>query len=392
MKKILVVSEVFWPEVFLINDLVCQLKEKGYKVDILTQHPSYPYGRVYDGYENNDYSIEEWDGSTIYRFKVIEGYKESSLKKLLNYFYFAYKGKKIVCSLSTKYDVVLVSQTGPLTVTLPGISYARKFGVKLFVWSLDIWPDAVYSYGFKKNIVLDCFLNRFISYVYSSCDKIFVSSKQFINSLKPYAKDKDFYYMPNWMSISEDVQSSIRLDGSKFNITFTGNVSLYQNLSNVVRGFKLADINNCILNIVGDGSDIDNLKMIVEQEKIDNVVFHGRHPANEMHDVLTQSDALLLSLISDEGIQKTEPLKLQSYLRSGKPILGVIGGSGREIIEKYNLGLCAHPDDIAEIATTFTEIIAFSKTNQDSVANNANNLMNTRFNRESIFNNFVKHL
>ena len=140
------------------------MKSKGFKVDILTQHASYPYGRVYDGYKNSDYCVEEWEGSIIYRFRVIEGYKESSFKKILNYLYFVYKGKKIVKNMTAKYDLVLVSQTGPLTVTLPAMAYAKKNGSKLMIWTQDIWPDAVYSYGFKKNIVLDYFLNRLILY------------------------------------------------------------------------------------------------------------------------------------------------------------------------------------------------------------------------------------
>ena len=392
MKRILVVSEVFWPENFLINDLVCQLKSQGFKVDILTQHPSYPYGKVYDGYENCDYCTEEWDGSTIYRFKVIEGYKESPFKKILNYFYFVHKGGAIVKKMTAKYDLVLVSQTGPLTVTLPAIAYAKKFSAKLLIWTFDLWPDTVYSYGFKKNPILDFFLNRFIKKVYSYCDKIFVSSRQFIDNLRPYANDKPFYYMPNWLSETVDTKSDIVLDRSKFNVTFTGNVSLYQNLENVLYGHKLANISNCVLNIVGDGSDLIHLKQIVKSKSIDNVVFHGRRPANEMYDVIMQSDALLLSLISDSGIQKTEPLKLQTYLRSGKPILGVIGGSGREIIEEYNLGLCAHPNDINEIATTFSNIMKLSKSDRESIADSAKILMNNRFNREAIFENLLKHL
>lgn len=391
MKKILVISEVFWPENFLINDLVEQLKGKGYQVDILTQHPSYPYGKVYDNYENCDYYCEEWNGSKIYRYKVIEGYKESSLKKIRNYFYFVSKGKKIAKSITEKYDAVFVSQTGPLTVALPGIAYARKNRVKLYLWVLDLWPDAVYAYGFKKNFILSAILKRFISGVYAKSDKIFISSKKFAESIKPYS-DKVTHYMPNWLVESENVSAKVRLDTSKFNFTFTGNVSLYQNLDNVICGFHKANIDNAILNIVGDGSWLDNLKQFVAKNNIENVVFHGRHPANEMHDVLMQSDVLILSLIPNEGIQKTEPLKLQSYLKSGKPILGIIGGSGKEIIEENALGLCALPDNIENIASKFRDIIPYSKSNKGTIASNAAKLMSTRFSRDSIIEHFISEI
>lgn len=391
MKKILVISEVFWPENFVVNDLVEQLKERGYKVDILTQYPSYPYGKVYEGYENRDFYCEEWNGSTIYRYKVIEGYRDSSIKKILNYLYFVYKGKKITCSIKEEYDAVFVSQTGPLTVAIPGQAYAKKHKCKLYLWVQDIWPDAVYAYGFKKNYILSSLLDRFISGVYAKSDKIFISSRKFAESISKYS-DKEMHYMPNWLVASEDTQSSIKLDRSKFNFTFTGNVSLYQNLDNVIKGFQLANIDDAVLNIVGDGSWLENLISLVSTENIPNVVFHGRHPASEMNDVLTQSDALILSLIADEGIQKTEPLKLQSYLRSGKPILGVIGGSGKEIIEQNKIGLCAEPNNIAEIAEKFKEMTTYNQRDLYIVSTNAKNLMTTRFNRAVIIERLIAEL
>ena len=50
--KILIVSEVFWPEEFIINDLAREWSKMGYEVEVLTQYPSYPQGHVYSGYNN----------------------------------------------------------------------------------------------------------------------------------------------------------------------------------------------------------------------------------------------------------------------------------------------------------------------------------------------------
>ena len=52
LKKILIVSEVFYPEEFKINELALEWKNKGYEVDILTIVPSYPASEIYSGYEN----------------------------------------------------------------------------------------------------------------------------------------------------------------------------------------------------------------------------------------------------------------------------------------------------------------------------------------------------
>lgn len=58
-KKILIVTEYFYPEDFKINEIALEWKQKGYEVDILTQNPTYPYGKIY---QNNWYSKELWNG------------------------------------------------------------------------------------------------------------------------------------------------------------------------------------------------------------------------------------------------------------------------------------------------------------------------------------------
>ncbi len=47
MKKILIVTEYFYPEEFKINEIALEWKEKGYEVDVLTQNPTYPYGNIF---------------------------------------------------------------------------------------------------------------------------------------------------------------------------------------------------------------------------------------------------------------------------------------------------------------------------------------------------------
>ncbi|MBQ0112617.1 MAG: glycosyltransferase WbuB, partial [Bacteroidales bacterium] len=152
MKKILVISEVFYPENFLINDLVREWKKQGHTVDVISQYPSYPESYVFPGYENVGESVEEWEGSKIYRFPFIEGYKTSIKKKFANYLKFVRGASKIGKRIGGNYDVIFVSQTGPLTVAIPAIAIKKKFHKKISIWTFDIWPDVVYMYGVPRMI------------------------------------------------------------------------------------------------------------------------------------------------------------------------------------------------------------------------------------------------
>ena len=48
-KKILIVTECFYPEEFKINDVALSWKDKGYDVDVLTLIPTYSLGKVFEG-------------------------------------------------------------------------------------------------------------------------------------------------------------------------------------------------------------------------------------------------------------------------------------------------------------------------------------------------------
>lgn len=390
MLKILIVTEIFYPETGLINDFANELVDRGFCVEVLTQHPSYPYGKVFNGYSNVNYSVDQWNGIKIHRFKVVEGYYESKIKKIANYYKFVSEGSKIAKLIGGNFDHILVYQTGPLTLALPAIAIKKRYSKPITTWTFDIWPDAVYAYGFPKIFPLTTFLNYITKKVYRNSDYIFVSSKKFTETISKYVKNKQIEYAPNWLIEEKQEQSCLRLDENKFNFTFTGNISMAQNLNNVVLGWKKANIGHIsTLNIVGDGSAMNSLKNLIEKENITNIIIHGKYPSNNMEDIMMQSDALILPLVPNEGIMKTEPFKLQSYLKAAKPILGIIDGAGREIIEENNIGICAKPNDTDDIASKFINMIEYARMNKNNIQYNCEKLRNERFNKTKTIDNVI---
>lgn len=382
--KILIVTEVFHPENFIINDLAVELVKRGYEIEVMTRQPSYPQGYVYDGYTNQDYSKEIWHGITIHRFKTIEGYRDSKVKKILNYYHYVRAGKKLIKGLLDGIDLILIHQTGPLTLALPAV-YARKIAdIPTIIWTFDIWPDAVYAYGIPQVFPITSFLEGIIRKVYNNTDKIWVSSQRFKDTIIQYCKHVEIEYVPNYLLSTASVKSELRFDSSKINFTFTGNISISQNLDNTIRGFVRANIPNAVLNIIGDGSTLDRHRQLVSELGCSNVVFHGRYPFNQMYDILCQSDYLVLPLLAKNGLDKTEPFKIQSYLQAQKPILGIISGSGKELIETYGLGECALPDDIDDIARGFHDMILYTDEQKQNISRAAQQLMQTRFDRNRI--------
>ena len=80
-KKILIVTEYFYPEEFKINEIALKWKKDGYDVDVLTQNPTYPFGKIFKGFENKWFKKDIYEGINIYRVKAVTGYKDSFFKK-----------------------------------------------------------------------------------------------------------------------------------------------------------------------------------------------------------------------------------------------------------------------------------------------------------------------
>ena len=117
--KILIITERFYPEEFIINELAQEWMKKGFSVEVLTQVPSYPFAKVFQGYSNRLFQKTEWNGIKIWRFFTITGYRDSLFLKLLNYFSFALVSTIAALFIGKKYDRVFVYDTGPLTVGFP---------------------------------------------------------------------------------------------------------------------------------------------------------------------------------------------------------------------------------------------------------------------------------
>ena len=49
MKKILLISQGFWPEIFPINTIVNELSKSNFEIDVLTGYPNYPKGNFFFG-------------------------------------------------------------------------------------------------------------------------------------------------------------------------------------------------------------------------------------------------------------------------------------------------------------------------------------------------------
>lgn len=399
MKKadsVLIVTERFYPEEFGINDLTQAWQAQGVKVAVLTQTPSYPFDRVYEGYQNKLFQIEDWKGVRIYRVRSLLGYKKNVLLKVLNYIHFVFFASLAAFFIGRKYENIFVYHIGPLTQAIPAVLIKKLFKKRIYVWTLDVWPDSVYAYGFKERLFTKKVLDLIIKSIYKNCDKVFISCRGFTQKIKKYASNATIILSPQWApyDLNFSQVSSGKLFKEGFNFTFAGNIGKVQNLENVMKGFARIKKNDhqINLNIVGDGSNLVNLKRLAQTENMSNVFFWGRKPLREMPAWLKSSDVLIISLIDEPIFSLTVPAKFQAYLVSGKPIYCIMRGDTADLVMNNKIGLIAQPADIDGITRGFEEFLNTSEQELAQFRANARILADREFDHTRIISRMTREI
>ena len=84
MKKILIISQGYWPEIFPINPVTKKLSEKDFKIDVLTGYPNYPKGKFFSGYQPYKITVNKNNNTKIFRVPIISRGINSKTRIILN--------------------------------------------------------------------------------------------------------------------------------------------------------------------------------------------------------------------------------------------------------------------------------------------------------------------
>jgi len=393
--SILIVTEVFFPEEFNINDVALSWKSKGYDVDVLTLAPTYPLGTIFSGYKNSFFRKGEYKGINIFRVRAVTGYRDSKVKKIFKYINFMIFGSIIAIFIGRRYDYVFGFNVGSLTDMFPAVLIRKLYKKPTMLWVQDVWPDSVYAYGFKKTKVLSIFLNAFVKFIHHNITAIAISSKGFESKLESYIKkDLKFGYAPNWANdLDMNVPSAVLNKVQKVHFTFAGNIGKVQNLENIVNAFQFLSKDyqeKTQLNIIGDGSNLENIKLL--SRNCSNIVFYGKKPREEMASFYKSSNFLIVSLVDKPIFSSTVPGKLQTYIAAKKPILAIINGETADIVNDNNLGISVDPSNIGFIKEAFEECIDMSENEKSKFTINNTKLLEATFNKDNIINNLTSQL
>lgn len=357
--KILVVCQHYWPEPYPLEDTCEELVKRGHTVHVVTGVPNYPMGYIYADYRRGQNRKQVHNGVEITRTFTV-GRRQNILFRMLNYFSYCISSTLCVLRMKEEYDVVYTNQTSPVMMVNAAMAYAGKHGKKAVLYCMDLWPASLAAGGVKESSPIYKVFGWISGKLYRKADRILITSGMFSRYFQEKfgIPESRLEYLPQYADSRFDSLPEREADGF-VNLVFAGNVGAAQSLDTVLEAAKLlAHRKELRWHIVGDGSELENLKRMAGALGLDNVVFHGRRPLEDMPAFYAMADAMLVTLTADPFISLTLPGKVQTYMAAGKPILAAADGEIPDVIARSGCGFCAGAGDAAGLAAAAEQFLA----------------------------------
>ncbi|AKV10851.1 glycosyl transferase family 1 [Pseudomonas fluorescens NCIMB 11764] len=379
--KIAIVTQYFYPENFVINDIVRELGREGHTVEVFTGKPNYPVGKVFEGFTEKGYEQRLFDDQIIVHHAPLRPRKTGGAKNLLlNYASFVVNGLWHFSKLARRrrFDIIFVYAPSPITAVIPGIWMKFLFRAPLFLWVQDLWPESLRATGFITNTTILKFIGLFVRFSYFFVDKLLVQSEAFVVPVRKYANASKIVYYPNSYCSNERVANIapllpelVSVLKQYFCVVFAGNLGNAQSLDTIVdAAVLLSDQPDVRIVVVGTGSLANWLFEETERRGLTNIFLAGAYPKASMPQLFDLASALLVTLKKDEIFSYTVPSKIQAYLAAGRPIVAALDGEGARVVNAARAGLTGPAEDATQLAARINELRSMSAAERSALGQN----------------------
>ncbi len=296
-----------------VLEIIRVLSSLGHKVDLYT----YPIGRdvVIEGL-----NIIRSPGSLFFKdVKPGPSYKKGILDVLLFF-------KTFLDTFRKRYDVVHAVEESAFF----GVILSRLLKIPL-IYDMDSSIPAQISYtGFIKNSLILKFANAMERWAIRKSSAVITMCSSLTDIVRKESPGKPVFQIEDLplsfkeLAVSNEVIEKVKKDldiNGSVVIVYTGNFEGYQGLDLLIGAIPhvVKEVENVkFLLVGGEERLINELKGKSESLGIgDKVVFAGKHPLEDMPVFMGVADVLVSPRIKGTNT----PLKIYTYLKSGKPIV-----------------------------------------------------------------------
>ncbi len=352
--KILFISDNFPPEVNApatrTFDHCKEWVRMGAEVTVITCTPNFPQGKVYNGYKNSLYSVEKIDGIKVIRVWSYIVANKGFVKRTLDFISFSVSS--FIAGLFVKTDIIIA--TSPqFFAALSGRTLAF-FKRKPWIMEVrDLWPESIKTVGAMKNGFFIRYFEWEEKMCYRSAKKIVVVTDSFkkkliekgippkkVSVIKNGVNKELFFQMEKDKKLLEELRLK-----DKTIVGYIGTHGMAHKLDFILRcAANLKDKKYHFI-LLGNGAERENLIKLKNELNCENVTMLESVSKNEVKRYISILDICLINLKKSELFTTVIPSKIFENAAMAIPILMGVEGEAKEIVEKYNAGLCYEPEN-----------------------------------------------
>ena len=285
-----------------------------------------------------------------------------------------------IYSNSKKSDLIFVNGLG--TETTIANLFIRKKVIRKIV------GDPVWERVYNKNLIDESFddfqennhglsisLQKMIrNWSINKSNLIITPSQHLKNFIDKIGFDKNIFVINNGVNIEQ--HNKVVLENNIIQLLVVSRLVSQKNIDSIIKAVKVMENENIILNIVGDGSEINNLKLLVKKYELDKKInFIGKIENTKLNEYLKNAD-IFIQASNYEGL----PHSILEAMNFEIPILSTDVGGCSILLNKGERGyIIPMPVSAVEISEGIRKIIN-NKNEAKSKARLAKNYLNEEYN------------
>lgn len=383
------------------HEIARYLVKQGHHVTIITSPVSYLTGENSRGKTQWVTRENSEPGITILRAYTYAALHRSFFHRILSFFSFMFSSFFI--GLGVKKVSVIWGTTPPIFQGWTAWLLSRLKRVPFLFEVRDLWPAFAIAVGVLKNkmiIRMSEWLERFL---YRHADAMVVNSPGFIDHVSQRGA-KNLTLVENGVDVSmfdltengADFRKTHQLE-NKFIALYAGAHGISNNLGVILESAAITiDDPQIVYVFVGDGKEKSNLIEESNSKQLDNVIFLPSVPKTEMNAVLAAANACIAILKPIEMYKTTYPNKVFDYMAAAKPVLLLIDGVIRQVVEEAHCGIFVKPGDSQALAYHI-QIMHNDIVNTKRMGKNGREFVEGHFDRsvlaakmEKVFNSLIE--
>lgn len=368
--KVLYVSQYFPPEVgagaVRAEVMVRHLTRMGFKVDVLSEAPNYPTGKLQPGYRNRWAHREQRDGYSVTRLWVMVNQRRNVPEQLAFFFSFMVSSFLHMVAGGRRYDVVFATSP-PLFASISACLYSKMTGAKFVLEIRDLWPDsAIQTDSFSSDswfIRLGHLLERWL---YRSADLIVAVTPESERIIRGKAGHDHTVVVHNGVDTrlfrkigEEELLPETRKAPGTFRVGYVGSLGLIHDMRTLIQAARLCEDDPDIeFVIVGDGGQKDQMLGLLEEFGPRNVKWLGMKGHELIPHYISSFDVAVNPINDSEAFRSIITVKFYEYLACEVPVISLAEGAQRRISEESGAGLACPIGDPRVLADTIRNLKA----------------------------------